>query len=955
MSDTMAAVGRQCKPPPPPPFSQLNPKGQSAVQADCDTYPLIGPQPLPPLTEARDIRGWRSTSTMYHISPERGRGGLKRAARELHVDNTSHGHKIYISHARTLTKFSMTRHTGTFSKILDVVQGLHRRRTGFSRGASIYRTVAQSSLHLKTTVAERLACSPPAKAIRVRSPAGSLWIFARGNCAEDAVGQRVFSGISHFPRPFIPTLLHTSITSIHSFISSLSAHHNRIKWCLRRNITTIFNVEVTNRLRGDSGINVPIVIDHLQKKMRGVDGTGAGFTRPWDCRCRDRVFHAPMKVRAEEDEIERQCDTGMPRQTQSAALARGCNTEHKFSIKTFCAVGTSTSRSRDNSAICQTGPRPSMTEEKWLSRLFLPVPSDCRAGHDHSTEQAITQKQIRSRLTRGRCPLRNDAFLDVPYGDSATDSAVISTMLCTVTTMSCRLTEACNGPLVPGVPVSPGQCLMCAFGYKALLGRPHILIPPYAVEPVACGELLQARQLTRRRVMGPLLLACEWSRCIQFPLGCTMVTGSRFVHRERTAVSKHQLTLQHFTTSPCVEPRLSEDQQSRQEHRGKMEVAVPFKWAFPISDWLCVALGTGPCVTRLATVRFEMFPIGWIVSWRVCSQALTGEQLFIQEFDPKVRKELMRTHITWNRGVSAKLVARSTNNAVKTGKGVTDPWCPLTQKERKRERGGEREREREKKKKSIVHGGEVRTIPVARAQEGSRFCYVLTASHPVRASEEDRKPLYDSGGGGKTMTGFELQARAARGLWLHCVYLKNALEYLSRSLNAARDAGREVCDCECQAVKDAAGRLDYWTRCFDIATPPMVFAIHLEVTSRYSSYLQPVANKLPVACGELLQVVRMHSVSPRLHGGCCLSSISKHQLTLQHFTRRHCKLQSQTVDSGMHSIWAALNIEALRADEDGAAPELKGGETEYPRENPPTSGLVRHDSHMRKSTSDHRE
>ncbi|KAJ8873559.1 hypothetical protein PR048_024377, partial [Dryococelus australis] len=53
-------------------------------------------------------------------------------------------------------------------------------------------------------------------------------------------------------------------------------------------------------------------------------------------------------------------------------------------------------------------------------------------------------------------------------------------------------------------------------------------------------------------------------------------------------------------------------------------------------------------------------------------------------------------------------------------------------------------------------------------------------------------------------------------------------------------------------------------------------------------------------------------------------------------------------------IWAALNIKVLRADEGdggkyGAAPECKGGETGDPRENPSTSGIIRHDSHMRLS------
>ncbi|KAJ8873256.1 hypothetical protein PR048_026890 [Dryococelus australis] len=54
-------------------------------------------------------------------------------------------------------------------------------------------------------VAKRLARSPP-KAIRVQSPAGSLRIFARGNRA-GRCSRKVFSGISRFPRPFIPSTI----------------------------------------------------------------------------------------------------------------------------------------------------------------------------------------------------------------------------------------------------------------------------------------------------------------------------------------------------------------------------------------------------------------------------------------------------------------------------------------------------------------------------------------------------------------------------------------------------------------------------------------------------------------------------------------------------------------------------------------------------------------------------
>ncbi|KAJ8894963.1 hypothetical protein PR048_000271 [Dryococelus australis] len=49
-------------------------------------------------------------------------------------------------------------------------------------------------IHFGATVAERLECSPPAKANRVQSPAGSLTEFSVGQC-------RVFSGISRLSPP----------------------------------------------------------------------------------------------------------------------------------------------------------------------------------------------------------------------------------------------------------------------------------------------------------------------------------------------------------------------------------------------------------------------------------------------------------------------------------------------------------------------------------------------------------------------------------------------------------------------------------------------------------------------------------------------------------------------------------------------------------------------------------
>ncbi|KAJ8897293.1 hypothetical protein PR048_002639 [Dryococelus australis] len=51
-------------------------------------------------------------------------------------------------------------------------------------------------------------------------------------------------------------------------------------------------------------------------------------------------------------------------------------------------------------------------------------------------------------------------------------------------------------------------------------------------------------------------------------------------------------------------------------------------------------------------------------------------------------------------------------------------------------------------------------------------------------------------------------------------------------------------------------------------------------------------------------------------------------------------------------IWMALNIDALTVDEGEASARMKGwGKTGDPGENPQISGIVRHDSHMRKSGS----
>ncbi|KAJ8887787.1 hypothetical protein PR048_014005 [Dryococelus australis] len=64
-------------------------------------------------------------------------------------------------------------------------------------------------------------CSPPNKADWVQSPARATPGFSQaGIASHDAAGRRVFSEIYHFPRPFIPALLHTIGYSRHSNLSA---------------------------------------------------------------------------------------------------------------------------------------------------------------------------------------------------------------------------------------------------------------------------------------------------------------------------------------------------------------------------------------------------------------------------------------------------------------------------------------------------------------------------------------------------------------------------------------------------------------------------------------------------------------------------------------------------------------------------------------------------------------
>ncbi|KAJ8891985.1 hypothetical protein PR048_004550 [Dryococelus australis] len=76
---------------------------------------------------------------------------------------------------------------------------------GIELGSSLWES--------KAAVAERLACSPPAKSNRVQPSGGSLPDFASGGRAGRCSWSAGFLGDLTFPRSFIPALLHTHLTS----------------------------------------------------------------------------------------------------------------------------------------------------------------------------------------------------------------------------------------------------------------------------------------------------------------------------------------------------------------------------------------------------------------------------------------------------------------------------------------------------------------------------------------------------------------------------------------------------------------------------------------------------------------------------------------------------------------------------------------------------------------------
>ncbi|KAJ8870913.1 hypothetical protein PR048_027214 [Dryococelus australis] len=113
-----------------------------------------------------------------------------------------------------------------------------------------------------------------------------------------------------------------------------------------------------------------------------------------------------------------------------------------------------------------------------------------------------------------------------------------------------------------------------------------------------------------------------------------------------------------------------------------------------------------------------------------------------------------------------------------------------------------------------------------------------------------------------------------------------------------------------RGVKSATGRLDYWTGCCD------------------QKHCAQVESSRLAAMGHLIRVAASPLSPPRFSA-------------------------SRPEERSSEEIWVALGSEVSRADEGeareyGAAPQCMGD----PRENPPISGIVRRDYHMRKSWGD---
>ncbi|KAJ8883338.1 hypothetical protein PR048_015181 [Dryococelus australis] len=114
--------------------------------------------------------------------------------------------------------------------------------------------------------AERLACSPPTKANRVQTPAGSLPIFACGNRAgivpDDAAARWVFSGISPL---FIPALLHTHLATPSSALKTSLLRATRIY-----SLTPPIKYRIRLVRSGDDALDARGIVAFIAPKLLGL-------------------------------------------------------------------------------------------------------------------------------------------------------------------------------------------------------------------------------------------------------------------------------------------------------------------------------------------------------------------------------------------------------------------------------------------------------------------------------------------------------------------------------------------------------------------------------------------------------------------------------------------------------------------------------------------------------------
>ncbi|KAJ8891622.1 hypothetical protein PR048_004150 [Dryococelus australis] len=137
---------------------------------------------------------------------------------------------------------------------LRVVQGVSNElRSNCKVNFSVHWTgVSQKGLGIRerftlrlppagTAVAERIDYSPPPQGEPGSIPGGVTGFSHVGIVPDDAVGRRVFSGISRFPRPFVPAPLH-----IHSNQSHLLSRHRSDVVVLERLVQVcLLDVDVT--------------------------------------------------------------------------------------------------------------------------------------------------------------------------------------------------------------------------------------------------------------------------------------------------------------------------------------------------------------------------------------------------------------------------------------------------------------------------------------------------------------------------------------------------------------------------------------------------------------------------------------------------------------------------------------------------------------------------------------